>query len=333
MEKGSELEEKSRENSGGLDETETKLSGTQDESHSEEDTSTNEEETRLEASMNKSMPVNMTGKDCEVSQRLDENSNSIVENVSLDKSDARMMNLQEGDEVELDGVGGSTLLGPSLVEQNQKTSTENHQTNFPTRATKKKGRNTTPAKSSANNESALESSSSSGQKRRKKDPMAPKAPLNAYLLYFNEERSDMRQKNPGMSFGELTKIIANKWKDLSTEEKQRYINEAEMDKERYSKEMADYKKSDAYKQYLKDGAANSKSKSSSGAVSASSAATGNSSSNATSNSVVVNEEINGGSIENEGNNAAALLNQTPNINWLQHETNIAGFCKLFHLLN
>lgn len=88
-------------------------------------------------------------------------------------------------------------------------------------------------------------------KRRKKDPSAPKAPLNGYLVYFNEERAGMRAQNPNIGFGELTKIIAAKWKELPTEQKQKYINEADQDKERYEKEMASYKKSDAYKQFLK----------------------------------------------------------------------------------
>ncbi len=113
---------------------------------------------------------------------------------------------------------------------------------------KKKQKNSTPNKSNSLNEN----SSPSAQKRRKKDPLAPKAPLNGYLVYFNEERADMRQKNPTMSFGELTKIIALKWRDLPAEEKQRFINEAELDKERYVKEMTDYKKSDSYKNYLKE---------------------------------------------------------------------------------
>jgi hypothetical protein len=93
--------------------------------------------------------------------------------------------------------------------------------------------------------------SSGGQKRRKKDPQAPKAPLNGYLVYFNKERTEMHQMNPHIGFGELTKIIANKWKELPGEEKHRYTVEAEMDKERYVKEMADYKKTDSYKHYLK----------------------------------------------------------------------------------
>jgi hypothetical protein len=95
-------------------------------------------------------------------------------------------------------------------------------------------------------------SGTSGSKRRKKDPSAPKAPLNGYLVYFNRERTEMHQKNPQIGFGELTRIIANKWKEMNNEDKQKYISEAEQDKERYLKEMADYKKSDSYKQYLKE---------------------------------------------------------------------------------
>jgi hypothetical protein len=62
----------------------------------------------------------------------------------------------------------------------------------------------------------------------------------------------MRSKNPNMSFGELTKIIALKWKDLPAEAKQKFINQAELDKERYVKEMAEYKTTQTYKNYLKE---------------------------------------------------------------------------------
>ncbi|RNA03218.1 high mobility group 20A [Brachionus plicatilis] len=131
----------------------------------------------------------------------------------------------------------------------------------------------------------------SAQKRRKKDPSAPKAPLNGYLVYFNEERSEMRVKNPNIGFGELTKIIAAKWKELPADEKQKYINEAELDKERYNKEMADYKKSDAYRQYLKE---NSNSKAAKASV-------------------------------DESSQSAPIQGDQPNVSWLQTETNVAGF--------
>lgn len=102
---------------------------------------------------------------------------------------------------------------------------------------------------------SLSQSPANSNKRRKKDPMAPKAPLNGYLVYFNEERVSMRQQHPNMSFGELTKVIAIKWKELAADEKQKYIAQAELNKERYVKEMDEYKQSDAYKQYLKENSA------------------------------------------------------------------------------
>ena len=126
---------------------------------------------------------------------------------------------------------------------------------------KAKNRSAAAAASQAAKQEALASANSSANadmtfdaatgKRRKKDPSAPKAPLNGYLVFFNKERTEMHQRSPQIGFGELTKIIANKWKELPTEEKQRYTYEAELDKERYVKEMADYKKSDSYKLYLK----------------------------------------------------------------------------------
>ena len=173
----------------------------------------------------------------------------------------------------------------------------------PSKSPKKKAR-TPSVNKSLNNGHGLNNSNdtspSSNQKRRKKDPNAPKAPLNGYLVYFNEERADMRLKNPLMSFGDLTKIIATKWKELSNGDKQRYTNEAEADKERYNREMAEYKKTDTYKQYLNE--------------------------NLTVKDISTNKNnnINNNSHQND---ASVLASQDgePNLNWLQQETNIAGF--------
>ena len=73
-------------------------------------------------------------------------------------------------------------------------------------------------------------SSSNQKQRRKKDPHAPKAPLNAYLVYFNEIRDEIRATDPQMIFTDMTKIISVKWKEVSSEDKQRYAREAELDK-------------------------------------------------------------------------------------------------------
>lgn len=96
-----------------------------------------------------------------------------------------------------------------------------------------------------------------------------------------------------MGFGELTKIIALKWKDLPTDEKQRFITEADLDKERYVKEMAEYKKSDSYRQYVKE---TSQAK------------------------LARNDEILNNSMQNDNNSM-----NTPNSFSLANETNVAGF--------
>lgn len=44
-------------------------------------------------------------------------------------------------------------------------------------------------------------------KRAKKDPNAPKKPLNAYMLYGNSVRSQIRDENPDLSMPEVVSLI------------------------------------------------------------------------------------------------------------------------------
>lgn len=76
--------------------------------------------------------------------------------------------------------------------------------------------------------------------KKKKDPNAPKRPLNAYTLYASEHRSKVKEANPDMSFPEITKLVAAQYKALSSEEKQKYLEEAKRRKSIYEKEMEIY---------------------------------------------------------------------------------------------
>lgn len=49
---------------------------------------------------------------------------------------------------------------------------------------------------------------------------------NAYTVFSSKYRNIVKQKNPDKKFGEISKIIGQKWKDLSPEEKLTYRNEA-----------------------------------------------------------------------------------------------------------
>ncbi|XP_040156572.1 high mobility group protein 20A [Anopheles arabiensis] len=81
------------------------------------------------------------------------------------------------------------------------------------------------------------------KKRQKapKDANAPKHPLTGYVRYMNEHREGVRQKHPNLTPIEVTKIMAEEWSKLSEERKKPYLEAAEVDKERYNKEISEYK--------------------------------------------------------------------------------------------
>lgn len=67
-------------------------------------------------------------------------------------------------------------------------------------------------------------------------PTAPKRALSAYMYFVQAKRQEIKNANPDLSFGELTKHLAQMWKDLSEEDKAPYAKQAAADKERYAKE-------------------------------------------------------------------------------------------------
>ncbi|KAK6203519.1 uncharacterized protein RJT21DRAFT_82335 [Scheffersomyces amazonensis] len=81
--------------------------------------------------------------------------------------------------------------------------------------------------------------------RKKKDPNAPKRSLSAYMFFANENRDIVRAENPGISFGQVGKLLGEKWKALTADEKTPYENKADNDKKRYEKEKAEFAKRSA----------------------------------------------------------------------------------------
>ncbi|RZC39181.1 high mobility group protein 20A [Asbolus verrucosus] len=109
--------------------------------------------------------------------------------------------------------------------------------------------------STSNDEKAPDSSdtqqkpkASKAKKRKKpKDSTAPRHPLTGYVRYLNDRREAVRSANPNLSFAEITKMLANEWTNLPTDRKQQYLDAAEQDRERYTREYNAYKQTDAYK--------------------------------------------------------------------------------------
>ncbi|KAG5310587.1 HM20A protein, partial [Acromyrmex insinuator] len=89
-------------------------------------------------------------------------------------------------------------------------------------------------------------------KKRKKAPRdatAPRQPLSGYFLFLNDRREKVRNQNPSLTFTEITKLLAAEWSKLPIDQKQRYLDAAEQDKERYNREFSDYKQTEAYRMY------------------------------------------------------------------------------------
>lgn len=76
--------------------------------------------------------------------------------------------------------------------------------------------------------------------RKKKDPDAPKRSLSAYMFFANENRDIVRAENPGIAFGQVGKLLGEKWKALTADEKTPYEKKAEEDKKRYERQKVEY---------------------------------------------------------------------------------------------
>jgi len=70
--------------------------------------------------------------------------------------------------------------------------------------------------------------------KKAKDPNAPKRPLSAFMYFSQEMRSSVKTENPDATFGELGKLLAEKWGN--TGDKKKWEELAKKDKARYEKE-------------------------------------------------------------------------------------------------
>ncbi|KAF7731699.1 Non-histone chromosomal protein 6 [Apophysomyces ossiformis] len=78
-----------------------------------------------------------------------------------------------------------------------------------------------------------------GKKSRpKKESGGPKRGLSAYMFFSQEKRQEVKDENPEATFGQIGKILGEKWKGMTDEQKKPYVEKAEADKKRYEDEKA-----------------------------------------------------------------------------------------------
>ncbi|KAJ2711768.1 non-histone protein, partial [Coemansia spiralis] len=76
--------------------------------------------------------------------------------------------------------------------------------------------------------------------RAERDPNAPKRPANAFVLYCQVERPNIKSAGTELTSSELTKAMGVTWKGLSKDEKQKYYDLYEREMTRYHQEMTSY---------------------------------------------------------------------------------------------
>eukprot|EP00954_Amorphochlora_amoebiformis_P008945 695293-Amorphochlora_amoeboformis.AAC.1 len=85
-----------------------------------------------------------------------------------------------------------------------------------------------------------ESSSKKKSPKKKKDKNAPKIAGTAYSFFAKEHRKKISNENPEAKFAEISKMLGQKWKSLSVEEKKPFGELSAEDKLRYKKEKTQY---------------------------------------------------------------------------------------------
>lgn len=73
-----------------------------------------------------------------------------------------------------------------------------------------------------------------------RDPDAPKKPMTAYFAWMNENRSRIKEENPGAGLGEVAKIAGAEWKDVDSDEKGRLEEEYRENMVEYKNKMKNY---------------------------------------------------------------------------------------------
>ena len=81
----------------------------------------------------------------------------------------------------------------------------------------------------------------------KPDPKAPERPYSAYVLFSNHIREQLKEQN--LSFAESSKVVGEKWQQLTRDEKEEWKKKGVGPWERYKAELAEYQKTDDFREY------------------------------------------------------------------------------------
>ena len=67
---------------------------------------------------------------------------------------------------------------------------------------------------------------STKSKKVKEQKEGPKRPLTPYFIYASENRGLIKEKNPEMKVTDISKVLGQQWKELTTEQKDVYVKKS-----------------------------------------------------------------------------------------------------------
>lgn len=79
-------------------------------------------------------------------------------------------------------------------------------------------------------------------KRVSKDPKAPKRPMSAFLSFSNSKRAYVKNKHKDAKNAEVSRILAQMWKDADAEEKKTFVDEEFALRQQYKIAMSEWKR-------------------------------------------------------------------------------------------
>ncbi|KAG6290859.1 hypothetical protein E4U09_004211 [Claviceps aff. purpurea] len=82
------------------------------------------------------------------------------------------------------------------------------------------------------------------KKDAKDKKRGPKRGLSAYMFFANEQRDNVRAENPNITFGQVGKVLGERWKALNDKQRVPYEAKAAADKKRYEDEKAAFQASE-----------------------------------------------------------------------------------------
>lgn len=87
--------------------------------------------------------------------------------------------------------------------------------------------------------------------KKDKDPYAPKRPQPSYMAYLHEARKIIPEERvkkglPSLNSAEMSKEVGNRWRSLTDAEKQPWIDLYNKDRERYQRQLEEYKQTGAF---------------------------------------------------------------------------------------